>query len=87
MLAETVSVEDAVPPDSSVTDVGLSVAKSPLCLRGETVAVRLTSPTKVPGLVRVIDNESAEPFAMESAVDEVVIAKSVGDMTLNETST
>ncbi len=85
--AETIRTEDAVPPDGSAIDDGLTVAKSPLFLRGETVVVRLTVPTKVPGLVRVIDDEPAEPLAIESDVGVAVIAKSVEDMTLNETST
>ena len=54
LLAEIVSTEVPVPPDTSVTEVKLRVAVG-LCLAmGETLVERLIVPANPPTLVRVI---------------------------------
>lgn len=58
-IVETVRVELAVPLAESVTLVGVNDADGP---PGETVAARLTTPTKLSTLVTVIVDALDDPW-------------------------
>jgi len=78
-LTEIVSVDVAVPPEVSVTEVGLSVAVTPV---GAPETERLTVPVKPLSEVTVIVEVPEPPCTIVRVVGEADMEKSGGVVTV-----